>query len=241
MTLRVGILGGMFDPIHRGHADMAAAAQAALGLSAVFVVPANIPPHRPQPRASTFHRFAMVALAASTRSQWRASDIELLAPTPSFTSHTLQSVHGLGYRPQELFFIVGADAFLEIGTWKDYPQILDLAHFVVVSRPTYSVAELRSRLPAIAPRMVTTTAAVESAPEPLIILIDAPTADVSSTAIRRRRREGHSIEGLVDPLVAQYIERQGLYVEPITDRPPNDPPAVSAAGRLHAQSRKSDS
>jgi nicotinate-nucleotide adenylyltransferase len=233
---RIGILGGTFDPIHAGHLDLGSAAQNGLGLSRVFVIASNIPPHRPQPFASSYHRFAMVALAVSGRPGWRASDLELRGEAPSFTTATLQRFHGRGYGPTELYFLIGADAFAEIGTWKDYPAILDRAHFVVLSRPGCSVEALPQRLPLLAPRMARAPVADEASERPLIFLIDAPTADVSSTAIRERRAAGHSITGMVDIVVQQHIEQHGLYSSSSPGRRGNDRPINPAAGRLHGQS-----
>src|SRR4051812_42672162 len=121
---RIGILGGTFDPIHCGHIDLGHAAQTALGLTHLFVITANIPPHRPQPVASAYHRFAMTAMAVAGRHGWQASDLELRAGAQSFTRDTLARFHGDGYRACELFFIIGTDAFLDIESWKDYPAIL---------------------------------------------------------------------------------------------------------------------
>ena len=230
---RIGILGGMFDPIHTGHVDVALAAEAALGLTQVFVIPANIPPHRPQPFASSFHRFAMVALTVAGRPRWRASDLELRGDAPSYTATTLRQFHEDGYAPSELYFVTGADAFLEIGSWKDYPKILEGAHFAVVSRPGCPVEELPQRLPFLASRMVRPPFDTTSQTASMLILIDAPTADVSSTAIRRRRAEGQPITGLVDPGVQQHIERHGLYTSMIPGRRGDDQSPRPAAGRLH--------
>jgi nicotinate-nucleotide adenylyltransferase len=203
---RIGILGGTFDPIHCGHIDVARAAEEALGLTRLFLITSNVPPHRAAPVASSYHRFAMVALAVSNRPTWFASDVELRSAAPSYTSTTLRRFHGEGYAPSELFFLIGADAFAEIETWRDYPQILDFAQFAVVSRPGFPVAEVRNRLPSLADR---------------ILAIDAPTADVSATAIRQRIAAGDSIAGLVPPAVRQHIERHGLY--------------TTMSGRLHGE------
>ena len=130
MTRRIGILGGTFDPFHCGHLDVATSAQEALELTRMFVITSNIPPHRPQPFASAYHRFAMVSFAVASRPDWRAADLELRSETPSFTSGTLAKFHERGYAASELFFVIGADAFADIGAWRDYPAILDAAHFV---------------------------------------------------------------------------------------------------------------
>jgi nicotinate-nucleotide adenylyltransferase len=237
MTRRIGILGGTFDPIHCGHLDIGSAAEAALGLTRVFVIPANIPPHRPQPFASSFHRFAMVSLAVSGRPGWVASDLELRLDddTPSYTSTTLQRFHDRGYGPAELFFVIGADAFAEIGTWKDYPRILERAHFAVVSRPGCSVEDLPRRLPLLAPRMARPPIDPMSQLDTLIFLIDARTTEVSSTAIRRRRAEGESLAGLVDLRVQQHIEQHGLYTSSVPGRRASDTRPNPAAGRLHGE------
>jgi nicotinate-nucleotide adenylyltransferase len=229
---RIGLLGGTFDPIHCGHLDMGGAAERALDLTRLVVMTANIPPHRPQPVASSYHRFAMVALAISGHERWCASDFELGIGLPSFTSGTLQHFHDRGFASTELFFVIGADAFAEIETWKDYPAILDRAHFAVVSRPGFPVAEMPARLPALARRMTGPSGTAA----PSIFLIDAPTADVSATAIRQRSANGESIVGLVPLAVSQHIERHALYSTiPTTGEPGIDTQRPPAAGRLHGK------
>jgi nicotinate-nucleotide adenylyltransferase len=232
---RIGIVGGTFDPVHVGHIDMADAAHKRLGLTEVVVVTSNAPPHRPQPAASPFHRFAMVALAVQDRPDWRASDVELRFDAPSYTSRTLGRFHGRGYEATELFFLIGADAFAEIAAWKDYPNILESAHFVVISRPGYSSKDLPERLPQLSARMVTQPIEVLNSAIPLIILLDAPTADVSSTAIRGRLALGESIAGRVPPRVQQHIEQHGLYASMIPGRRASDTRELPEAGRLHGQ------
>ena len=130
---RLGILGGTFDPLHVGHMDVGDAAYAALRLTEMVLVTSNVPPHRPQPLTSAYHRFAMVAIAVQGRPGWQAADLELRHAAPSYTSRTLDRFHDRGYEAVELFFVIGADAFVEIESWRDYPNILEAAHFVVVS------------------------------------------------------------------------------------------------------------
>src|SRR4051794_29992007 len=226
---RVGILGGTFDPIHCGHLDVADAAIRELKLSRLFVITSNVPPHRPQPIASSFHRFAMVSLAVLDRPDWRAADLELRHAAPSFTSRTLDLFHERGYLSSELFFVIGADAFAEIASWRDYPRILDAAHFAVVSRPGFSVEELPRRLPRLADRMARPPIDEVAQIDPLIILLDSPTADVSSTAIRQRRVDGESIAGLVPSNVQQHIEHHGLYTAMTPGRRAADAARIPAA------------
>ena len=230
---RIGILGGTFDPLHWGHLDVGDVAVGELTLTRLFVITSNVPPHRPQPLASSYHRFAMVSLAVLDRPDWRAADLELRHDAPSFTSRTLDLFHERGYLSSELFFVIGADAFAEIASWRDYPRILDAAHFAVVSRPGFSVTELPRRLPSLANRMARPPIDAISQIDPLIILIDAPTADVSSTAIRQRLADRESIAGLVPPHVQQHIEHHGLYSSMTPGRRRSDAPRIPAAGRLH--------
>jgi nicotinate-nucleotide adenylyltransferase len=207
--MRRGVLGGTFDPVHNGHLDVARAAAASLGLDDVRLVPANLPPHRTLPHASSRDRLSMVELAVEGDARLQASDIELHADGPSYTAATLDRLERLGEDLGTVFFITGADAFRDIPSWRMYPAILDRCHFVAVSRPGCPAAQLREALPALAPRMVDASAMIPT--HPAIILVDAPTAPVSSTEVRRRLAEGRSIDGLVPPSVASYIERHGLY------------------------------
>jgi nicotinate-nucleotide adenylyltransferase len=210
---RIGILGGTLDPVHCGHVAAAVAARQALQLSEVLVLPSRIPPHRPvQPVASPFHRFAMAALAVSGVSGLLASDEELQLDGPSYTADTLDRLHARGQTPSQIFFITGADAFADIATWKRYPDVLELANFVVVSRPGHPIDALRSRLPALAGRMRAADGGVTpSGDTPSIFLLQAATPDVSSTVVRDRLRRSESIAGLVPPLVETHILQHRLY------------------------------
>lgn len=208
---RVGVLGGTFDPIHVGHLDVARAARTALSLTRVLVVPCHVPPHRALPVASAAHRFAMAALAVDDQEGLEMSDVELEASGPSFTSHTLDRLSAHGWPTASIVLITGADAFRDIESWKHYPHILDRCHFAVVSRPGHPAGAVRDALPALASRMVMAPSALPD--RPAIVLIDEPTAEVSSTAIRARVRQHQPLDGLVPPAVARYIARHRLYAE----------------------------
>lgn len=224
---RLGVLGGTFDPIHVGHLDAGDAAQAALGLDELRLVPAHDPPHRPiDPRASVFHRFAMTALAIDGRRAWRVSDAEVSREGPSYSIDTLRALHREGWRPLQIFFILGADAFAEIATWRAFPAVLDAAHFVVVARPGASLdaargVEFGAKIRDLR-RDRGLGAAVESH-ETSIFLLDAQTRDVSSTAIRERLAAGRPIDDLVPPAVARHIVKHELY---------------GAVGDLHEQKQR---
>lgn len=209
---RIGVLGGTFDPIHGGHLDAAAAARRACALDTVLLVPARAPAHRgAAPLAPAVHRFAMAALAAQVCDDLRVSDIELRYDGPSFTSVTLERLAALGHRPEQLFFITGADAFADIASWHDYPAVLDRSHFVVVARPGHSLAALRARAHLRARMREAAGRAPERGESVSIWLVDAATRDVSSSALRRRISAGEPIDGLVPDAVARHIARHDLY------------------------------
>ena len=205
MTVRIGILGGTFDPIHLGHLEAATAAERALSLDRILLLPSRTPPHRTsEPRASVYHRFAMAALAAAEHSM-SVSDLEVRREGPSYTALTLETLHREGYAPAQLFFITGSDAFAEVATWHDYPRILQLANFVVVSRPgAPSPAELIPNPEPLIPEVIPNA--------PMVFSVEANTPNVSSTDIRRRVGAGESLDGLVPPSVAGHIRRHHLYV-----------------------------
>lgn len=226
---RIGLLGGTLDPIHIGHVETARAARGALDLEKVIVLPSRVPPHRQvQPIASCYHRFAMCALAVNGVEGLVASDLELSAPGPSYTADTLTRFQERsGVDRSQIFFITGADAFADIATWHRYPEVLDLANFVVVSRPGFPAGRMRERLPALAGRM---TAADRLNPStaggPGIFLVDAPTPDVSSTEVRRRLAAREALNGLVPAAVETHILQHGLYAAA---------PGAPAANHLHGQ------
>jgi nicotinate-nucleotide adenylyltransferase len=236
---RIGLVGGTFDPFHLGHLAVAHAAQRALALEQIRVIPASLPPHRTQPpRTSAAHRFAMVALGIANEPGLVVDDIELTTSGPSFTASTLSRFHARGYTASQLFFITGADAFAEIATWRDYPRVLDLAHFVVVSRPGRSVSMLRAALPALAGRMREIAADPARASledvQPTIFLIDVATPNVSATRVRELASTRQPLTGQVSPLVADHIARHSLYVtSPSAPSPAAGP--IKAASTLHEQ------
>ena len=213
-TGRIGILGGTLDPIHLGHIEAASAARQALDLDVIIVMPSRIPPHRHQePSASVFHRFAMAALAVGGLDAFQVSDDELCADGPSYTALMLERLTARGLTRSQIFFITGSDAFAEIETWYRYPAVLDLANFVVVSRPGVATAAVIDRVPALRDRLHAAGSHMTVGTEPSVFLVDAQTPDVSSTEIRRRLRAGSSISGLVPPPVENHILRHRLYVD----------------------------
>jgi nicotinate-nucleotide adenylyltransferase len=231
MTL--GVLGGTFDPIHLGHLAAGDAAQQALSLDSMLLVPSRIPPHRADAvTAGPDDRFAMAQLAARERPGWTASRIELDREGPSFTYDTLielksrkrgdaamsdgRGIGGDGASGVEwqIFFIIGADAFAEIASWSRYPAVLDLAHFVIVSRPGITLDSLRERVPSAFSRPLESARGQRPSAKTRVILVEAHTPAISSTDIRRRARAGHSLSGYVPDTVADYIRDHHLYLGP---------------------------
>ena len=206
-------MGGTFDPIHMGHLDLARAAADALNLDRVRLVPSYVPPHRTAPGASVFHRFAMVALAAAADARFEADDQELRREGPSYTADTLRQLQRQGFTATEIFFLTGADAFAGIATWKDYPELLNLAHFVVCSRPGEPAEMVRGLLPDLRDRMVDAKE-FDGSVGTNVILLDAATAAVSSTQVREvlaSGAAGSALGRLVVPAVETHIRRHGLY------------------------------
>jgi nicotinate-nucleotide adenylyltransferase len=135
----------------------------------------------------------------------------MLSGAPSYTSTTLDRLAARGIDTREIVLITGADAFRDIATWRDYLAILDRCHFAVVSRPGVTAASLRQALPELSDRMVDGPCDAGALTRPRVILVDAPTAPVSSTEIRRRVSAGQPIDGLVPDNVARHIGKHGLY------------------------------
>lgn len=213
---RTGLLGGTFDPVHRGHVAVAEAVRQAFDLDRVLLVPARVPPHRrAAPVAPPADRFAMVKLAVDERPGVAASDLELADPTPAYTTDTLQRMLDAGEVPTQLFFITGADAFAEIATWRGYPALLDQAHFVVVSRPGHDLQALRRALPEVASRFREAGLGVNPQPpdgrRTAIFSLEADTPDIASSVIRHRLSAGGAIDDLVPDGVARYIREHHLY------------------------------
>ena len=221
--MKLGVLGGTFDPIHNGHVAAAAAAEQALGLDAITLIPSRIPPHRHDPVGATSEqRFEMAQLAADGHAGWSASRIEIDREGPSYTYDTLVELRSIRLRPDttesstQIFFITGADAFAEIATWSRYPAVLDLANFVVVSRPGITLDSLRERVPSAFrshPPCSPSDFRALGSENARVILVEAHTPDISSTDIRQRVRAGHSLSGFVPDSVSRYIAAHRLYLD----------------------------
>lgn len=193
-------MGGTFDPVHHGHLLAAESARQAFGLSKVVFVPAARPPHKAEKDLTPArHRLAMVLLATLSNPHFSVSDLEVNRAGPSFTVDTLAEFHRL-FPDRDLHFITGADAILEITTWRDWAGMLRLARFVAVARPGYPSGRLE----------------LLKAPLPAdlrsrIHYLEIPGLSISSSDIRNRVRVGGTIRYLLPESVEQYIAKEGLY------------------------------
>jgi len=214
----IALFGGSFDPVHVGHIAVARAAQRKFHLDEVHFVIAGRPPHKTKDKLTPFrHRFTMVALACAGRAHFLPSLAEA-GPDRSgrrvcYSIDTV-CIFRRAQRPRDkCFFILGADQFLEIPTWRSYEALLDSCDFIVVSRPGFRMSALRSVVPAklLAPGAHRDAHSI-ALRRTTVHLLDSVRSHVSATEVRRRCRRGQSIRGLVPPRVEDYILRQALYL-----------------------------
>ena len=212
----VALFGGTFDPIHSGHIVVAQAAQRRFHLDAIYFIASSRPPHKTKPALTPFiHRYAMVALACADHATFVPSlaeaPVDGAAPHVFYTIDTVRRFHR-EHPDDHLYFIVGADQFLEIVTWKNYEALFDACDFIVVSRPGFRVEALRLVIP---PERLGRTPS--SDPHKIILrkstvhLLTTVASHVSSTEVRHRLERRQSIHGLVPARVEEYILRQALY------------------------------
>jgi len=212
----IGLFGGTFDPIHCGHLRAAAEVRRLTRLDRIVFVPSYIPPHKaPGGAAPAADRLRMVELACRRRAGFEVSPIEVEARGKSYSILTLRKVRRMSPRAR-VFFIVGVDAFLDIGTWHESEKVLAESLFLVIGRPGF---ELEGAGEALGGRLRGTVGPLAEAgslagpvPPPFrVILVPIRALDVSSTIVRERVRRGASLEGLVPRAVAAYIRAHQLY------------------------------
>lgn len=220
-TARIGLFGGTFDPIHNGHLQVAVDVLRLFTLDTIFFIPCAIQPQKStDPVAPASDRVAMLRLALQDHPGLAISEFEIQRGGPSYTIDTLRyfaTAHSPGTR---LFFILGIDAFLEIDTWKAYPQLLDLAAFIVMARPgtDTSPGQALRKAAGYAQRSISSQyrlddhggRLVHPAKQP-IYLAHVSQIDVASTDIRSSIRRGESVRDRMNPVVLRYIEEKGLY------------------------------
>jgi nicotinate-nucleotide adenylyltransferase len=223
---RIALFGGSFDPIHSGHLGLARAADRRFNFDEMHFIPASRPPHKLKQHLAPFpHRFAMVSLACTEHphfvpslteagENFSGTQLHYSVDTVRYFRHVY---HGHGDR---LYFMIGADAFLDIPMWKEYETLLGLCDFIIANRPGIRTEALRLVIP---PDLIARPDAKKEAEtehpsqvvarlhRTTIYLLENVSSDVSATDIRRRAHRGQSIHGLVSARVEEYILKQGLY------------------------------
>lgn len=201
-SLTLGIMGGTFDPIHIGHLVTAEEARQQFALDYVVFIPAGAPPHKDaQKISSAEHRYMMTMLAVVDNPYFTVSRLEIERQKPSYTIDTVRSFFQIYKEQLKLYFITGADAILDIITWRNYETLLDSCFFIAASRPGYSFSKLKDILGPAFPRVIQK-----------VHLLEIPAMAISSTFIRRRVAEGKTIKYLTPEAVEQYIYKNRLYV-----------------------------
>lgn len=190
--MKVGILGGTFNPVHLGHLILAEEAGDKLKLDKIIFMPVNIPPHKNSSQLiKAEHRYEMCVLATESNSSFEVSNLEIAREGKSYSVETLKELRKQYGKDVQLFFLTGSDSLKELFSWKDVDDIFKLSQFVVAERPGYPIEKL---------------------PNEVKIVLITP-IEVSSSLIRQRVREGKSIRYLVSDRVRDYIVKHNLYLE----------------------------
>ncbi len=217
---RVAIYGGTFDPVHNGHIEVARRVLELFELDEVIFVPACVPPHKRNANVtSAFHRFAMLALATEADQRLLVSTIELDAPEQPYAVETVERLRDALGKETELFFLMGADSWLEIRLWHQWKRLLSMCNFIVVTRPGY---ELDAVVHVDMPISVVNNFGNGSHQRdiarthndtPHALLTDVVQSEVSATRIRAavQSHDMAALQTMVPIAVANYIEKYGLY------------------------------
>ena len=201
---RLGLMGGTFDPIHQGHLVTAEAVRTGFDLDKVIFIPSGQPPHKADKIVTPKERrFLMTEMATVTNPYFEVSRVELDRTGYSYSADTVGFFRGLMDEDSELFFITGADAIMEIITWKKLEELFSHCTLIAATRPGFQQNNMIERLEK------------QLDPEYLnkVIPIEVPAMAISSTDIRSRVALGRSIKYLLPESVEQYIYKQGLYVD----------------------------
>jgi nicotinate-nucleotide adenylyltransferase len=220
--MNIGLFGGTFDPVHKGHLAVARAAAKRFHLGRIYFIPASMPPHRQEERIAPFHdRYAMLALATAGEKNFLPSLAE--APSEqnhlSYTIDTVRRFKQTASKSDHFFFIIGIDAFLQVASWHRSEDLLREIDFIAVSRPGFSMADVADALPKSLRPAPAVAKAIKKSPakgtlalrNTMIHILDEVRFPVSATAARHAAAAGKSLARFVEPLVAEYIKKMGLY------------------------------
>ncbi|MCM3869850.1 MAG: nicotinate-nucleotide adenylyltransferase [Pyrinomonadaceae bacterium] len=218
---RIGIYGGTFDPVHLGHLEVAKRVSELFEIDELLFVPAQVAPHKlTRPVTPAIHRYAMLVLATQEESRLRVSTFELEASDRRYTVDTLAHFKLDAGESADLFFVMGADSWAEITTWREWERLLALVNHIVVTRPGYEI-NLDLVNASVGDRIVDLRGSkqisrvVRQAAGKKIFITDAVMMEFSATKIRRALRadDGSELIRLVPPSVADYIRKYELYRE----------------------------
>jgi len=216
--MRLGLFGGTFDPIHFGHLRSAEEVREAFALDEVRFVPCGMPPHRSgRPGAAAHHRLEMVRLAVADIPGLGVSDIEVARPGASYSIDTVRHFSAALGPQDDLYLILGLDAFLLIGSWKDWRGLLALTHVIVTSRPGFGAELPYEEIPVVVREAFCYDPVRSGFRNELgkeILFKRLTDVSVSASAIRELLGKGKSIRDLVPSEVQRYVEDQHLYNEP---------------------------
>ncbi len=211
----VGILGGTFDPIHYGHLRLAEEMLELANLQQIHFIPTGNPPHRDTPQVAASDRSAMVALAIADQPAFVLDEREVRRADKCYTVHTLRELRAEFGSEQPLCLLMGGDAFLQLHTWHEWEEILELAHIVVGYRPGYTLEErIHSATDALRrhyQQRLCTVEYLSQSPFGGIAELAIPKLEISATLIRSRVAEKRTIRYLLPATVANYIYQHHLY------------------------------
>ncbi len=220
---RIGLFGGTFNPIHRGHLHAADEVGKKFPLDRIYLIPSALPPHKaPDNLAEAADRLKMIRLAIAGIPYLKISEVELSRSGPSYTIDTVTHYQTLFPNETELYLILGIDAFLEIDTWKSYLDLLLQISFIVMSRPHEQFQDgcadktifndYLYRTISKEYEFFSSNSGYHHPENKPIFILDVDPLDISSTDIRNRVQQGRSIRPLVSKAVANFIKTKGLYL-----------------------------
>ena len=213
--MKIGLFGGTFDPIHWGHLRSAEEVREAFGLDRLLFIPASVPPHKTNGAATPARdRLKMVCLAIAKNPGFAASSVETDRPGKSYSIDTLRYFAGRQKKGDALYFILGRDAFKDIGSWKDFREIFPLCHLIVTSRPGSGDSLTLRNIPIAARKLFCydrKTKSFRHQSGTTLHTIKLTDIAISASQIRARVKNGKSVRYLVPAEVEAYIRRKGLY------------------------------
>lgn len=220
----IGLLGGTFNPIHKGHLIIAESIRSQFKLERIYFIPSAIPPHKLEPVVDPSHRVSMIKLAIKSNSHFFCSSLEIERGGKSYSIDTVRSFKEKFGGNENFFFLIGSDAFLDISTWKSYNKLLNLCKFIIINRPSINPEQTENNLSRILSekdhdlKLQIINSEPNEAPHQVspqdnidLFLVSIPPIGISSTKIRKMVASNLSIRYQVSDHVDQYIKKFNLY------------------------------